>query len=442
MNIRDFNEYRERLQTSGMQPGLDRIRTLCEYLGNPQNKLKYIHVAGTNGKGSVCACISQVLKAAGLKTGRFTSPAVDDEKERYWINGRNVSQAALCRNMEEVKAAADMMVLKGEDEPTLFEVECALAFLIFVEAGCEIVVLECGMGGANDATNVIPAAEVSVFTSISLDHTRYLGKTVEAIAREKSGIIKTGTHVVTIDQEPEVMAVLKARSTVMKTDLTVVRTDQIKNIRVGKKGTSFDYGRMKGIKIPFTGRYQAENASIAVVACDTLRKSRIKIAEEYVRTGLKEAAWPGRFELIATNPALIIDGAHNEDAALRLSETLLEVYGDAVEAGRVIYIFGVLGDKNYPAIAQVMAPHASQIITVAPPDNPRALPAVQLAETVKKYNENVSTATSVEEALEMAYLLSDKDSVILAFGSLSFLGRLRKAADSRSAYLIKKQMKI
>lgn len=442
MNIRDFNEYRAQLSTSGMQPGMERIRMLCEYLGNPQDRLRFIHIAGTNGKGSLCAYISHILMAAGLKTGRFTSPAVDDEKERYWINGRHVSQSSLCRNMEEVKAAADLMILKGEEAPTLFEAECALAFLIFVEAGCEIVVLECGMGGANDATNIISTALACAFTSISLDHTRYLGKTVEAIAREKSGIIKQGVQVVSASQVPEVINVLKARATLKRANLTIVDFGQIKNIRQDRQSCVFDYGRMKNIEIPFAGVHQTENAAIAVTLADTLRKSKIKIPEDVVRRGLKETVWPGRFERIAEAPDLILDGAHNEDAAIRLSQTLTSIYPEAVAQGKVIYIYGVLGDKNYPAISQVMSPHAAQIITVAPPNNPRALPAVQLAETVKKYNENVSTATSVEEALEMAYLLADADSVILAFGSLSFLGRVREVSASRSAYLLRKQMKV
>ena len=228
MNIRDFDNYREHLQKAGINPGLERMQKLLLKLGNPQDRLAFIHVAGTNGKGSVCAYISSILKEAGLKVGRFTSPAVMSEKERYQIDGRNVSIAALCRNMEEVKAAADLIVLKGGEEPTLFEVECAMAFMIFAEAGCDIVVLECGMGGTNDATNVIRTPLVSVFTSISLDHTRYLGKTLEAIAKEKSGIIKQGGHVVSVMQKPEALNILKAKATITKSDFAVADSSSVK----------------------------------------------------------------------------------------------------------------------------------------------------------------------------------------------------------------------
>ncbi len=442
MNLRDFDNYREHLQKSGMEPGLERITTLCDKLGNPQNRMRFIHVAGTNGKGSVCAFLSCILKEAGFKVGRFTSPAVVDEKERYWINGRNVSQAALCRNMEEVKAAADVMALEGDDEPTLFEAETALAFMIFAEAGCEIVVLECGMGGANDATNVINTPLLSIFTSISLDHTKYLGKTIEAITREKSGIIKAGGHVVSMAQRPETAAVIKAKATLMKNDLTTVDLKSVRNVKYNFKGTTFDYGRYRGVKIHLTGSWQVENAATAIAAIETLKKARIRIAEEHVRAGLEAAEWPGRFEVISNKPLVIVDGAHNEDAARRLAQSVELYLRDRIEAGKLIFVFGVLADKNYPAIAEMMCPLASHVITVTPPDNPRALPSVQLAETVQKYNDVVSTASSLLEALEMAYLLSDRDGAILVFGSLSFLGEVRNIIESKGTYLSRKQMKI
>ncbi|MCR5594310.1 MAG: bifunctional folylpolyglutamate synthase/dihydrofolate synthase [Lachnospiraceae bacterium] len=440
MNLNEAQRYIEHLSVSGIKPGLDRMRNLCAKLGDPQNSLNFIHVAGTNGKGSVCAYISEILNESGYKVGRYTSPAVVEDRERYQINGRNVSQAAYCRNLEEVKAASDLMVLEGSEEPTLFEIETALAFMIFMEAGCEIVVLECGMGGAQDATNIIHAPLVSVITRISLDHTRYLGKTVEAIAKEKSGIIKKGTHVVTIAQSQEILNVIKARASLEKADLTIADPANVKNLKQGLKASSFDYGKYKGLKISLIGTWQTENAMIAISAIEALKKEKIKIDENKIKDGLIKAAWPGRFEIIAKNPMVIVDGAHNENAARRLSETVDYFLHNEEEKGKIIYIFGVLGDKNYPAIAEIMGPHAAHIITVTPPDNPRALPAQELADTVSRYNRMVSVAGSLEEALEMAYLLADKDSVILAFGSLSFLGEIRRLVDSKSVYLKKKQI--
>ncbi len=438
--MNEAQRYIEHLSVSGIKPGLDRMRNLCAKLGDPQNSLNFIHVAGTNGKGSVCAYISEILNESGYKVGRYTSPAVVEDRERYQINGRNVSQAAYCRNLEEVKAASDLMVLEGSEEPTLFEIETALAFMIFMEAGCEIVVLECGMGGAQDATNIIHAPLVSVITRISLDHTRYLGKTVEAIAKEKSGIIKKGTHVVTIAQSQEILNVIKARASLEKADLTIADPANVKNLKQGLKASSFDYGKYKGLKISLIGTWQTENAMIAISAIEALKKEKIKIDENKIKDGLIKAAWPGRFEIIAKNPMVIVDGAHNENAARRLSETVDYFLHNEEEKGKIIYIFGVLGDKNYPAIAEIMGPHAAHIITVTPPDNPRALPAQELADTVSRYNRMVSVAGSLEEALEMAYLLADKDSVILAFGSLSFLGEIRRLVDSKSVYLKKKQI--
>jgi len=440
MNLTEAQRYIEHLSVSGIKPGLDRMRNLCAKLGDPQNSLNFIHVAGTNGKGSVCAYISEILNESGYKVGRYTSPAVVEDRERYQINGRNVSQAAYCRNLEEVKAASDLMVLEGGEEPTLFEIETALAFMIFMEAGCEIVVLECGMGGAQDATNIIHAPLVSVITRISLDHTRYLGKTVEAIAKEKSGIIKKGTHVVTIAQSQEILNVIKAKASLEKADLTIADPANVKNLKQGLKASSFDYGKYKGLKISLIGTWQTENAMIAISAIEALKKEKIKIDENKIKDGLIKAAWPGRFEIIAKNPMVIVDGAHNENAARRLSETVDYFLHNEEEKGKIIYIFGVLGDKNYPAIAEIMGPHAAHIITVTPPDNPRALPAQELADTVSRYNRMVSVAGSLEEALEMAYLLADKDSVILAFGSLSFLGEIRRLVDSKSVYLKKKQI--
>lgn len=441
MNIREAQKYTERLAQAGMKPGLERMSVLCDKLGNPQNRLRFIHVAGTNGKGSVCAFISSILNEAGYKVGRYTSPAVIEDRERFQIAGRNVSQSAYCRNLEEVKAAADLMALEGgeDNEPTLFEVETALAFMIFAEAGCDIVVLECGMGGAGDATNVIQSPAVSVITRISLDHTRYLGRTVDAIAREKVGIIKKGTNVVTISQPPEVLSVIKAKASLEKATLTVADPNAIKNAKAGLKTTTFDYGKYKALKISLIGSWQIENAIVAISAVEALRKAKIKVEEKSIRDGLMKAVWPGRFEIIAHNPMVIVDGAHNENAAKRLSKTVEYFFHNEEEAGKLIFIMGVLGDKNYPAIAEYMAPKAAHVITLTP-DNPRALPSQELAETVKKYNDMVSVATSPDEALEMAYLLADKDSVIIAFGSLSFLGAIRSLVDSRGTVLKKKQI--
>lgn len=442
MNIREAKEYIEELEQLGSKPGLSRVVDLCTRLGNPQNDLKFIHVAGTNGKGSVSTYVSYILWKAGIKVGRFTSPAVVEYQERYWISGRNVSQAALCRNLEVVKSKVDEIIAEGGDVSTLFEVETALSFMIFKEAGCEIVVLECGMGGTEDSTNIIKTPLVSVITSVSLDHTAILGKSLDQIARQKTGIIKRGTHVVTYEQDSSVINVIKAKCSLEKVDLTIVGHDEIKNIKWGMKGSSFDYGKRKHLKISMSGVYQTENAAIAVAVIDALKKEKIKIEDSAIYAGLEETSWPGRFQVIGKKPLLIIDGAHNPDAAKRLSESIDYFLHNQEEAGKIIFIFGVLADKNYEEIAKIMSHHAAHIITVTPPNNARALPATELANTLTKYHSMVSAASSIIEALEMAYLLADEESAIVAFGSLSFLGELSVQASSRSIVLRKKGTKI
>ena len=442
MNIREAQNYIDSLGKFGIKPGLERVRLLCERLGNPQNDLKFIHVAGTNGKGSVCSYISNILLAEGIKVGRFTSPAVIEYRERYWINGRNISQAAFCRNLQAVQEVVRGIIEEGNDAPTQFEVETALAFFAFKEAGCEIVVLECGMGGENDSTNIIGAPLVSVITSVSLDHMAVLGRNVEAIAKQKAGIIKKGGHVVCAPQVPEVLSVLKAKAALEKNDIVIVGDGDIKNVRWGLKSSSFDFGKYKGLKISLVGAYQTENAGVAIAAIESLRKEKIKISENAIRTGLLNATWPGRFEIIANKPMVIIDGAHNENAALQLAQSVEYYLHNEEENGKIIYIFGVLADKNYEAIAKIMSPHAAHVITVTPPNNQRALPAQELASCVSKYHSMVSVADSLTEALEMAYLLADKESVILTFGSLSFLGEIRQLVESRGTILKKKETKI
>lgn len=442
MNYREAENYIEYLSSMGSKPGLDRIRLLCDRLGNPQEQLKFIHVAGTNGKGSVCTYISTILMEAGIKTGRFTSPAVVEYRERYWISGRNVSQASMCRNLEIIKATVEQMVADGLESPTLFEVETALAFMIFKEAGCEIVVLECGMGGTEDSTNIIGVPLVSVLTSISLDHVGILGKNLEAIAKNKAGIIKKGGHAVTAAQQPEAMAMIKAKASLERVDLTIADSAVAKNIRLGLKSSSFDYGKLKGLKVCIPGSCQIDNAIVAINAIEALKKEKIKISEDAIRHGLEKSIWPGRFEIISKKPMVIVDGAHNPDAARRLSESIEYYLHNEEESGKIIYIFGMLADKDVEKVTELTAHHATHIITVTPPNNSRAMSGVELAAIASKYHNMVSAAGSLTEALEMAYLLADKDAVIIAFGSLSFLGEIRSLVDSRGPGLRKKDTRI
>lgn len=442
MNIREAQNYLEELSKFGARPGLQRIRELVNRLENPEKDLKFIHVAGTNGKGSVCTYVSNILMEAGFKTGCFTSPAVMEYRERFRISGRNASQAALCRNLETVKNAVDAMISDGLDSPTQFEVETALAFMLFKEAGCEIVVLECGMGGEGDSTNIIGTPLLSVITSISMDHMAVLGKNIEAITRQKCGIIKPKGHVVTIEQSPEAMNVIKAKCSLEKADLTILNKKDITDVKWGLKSSSFGLGKKRKFKINIVGTYQTDNAALAVMCIDALRKEHIKIDDAVICKGLENSVWHGRFEIISRKPLFIIDGAHNEDAAKRLSDSVEYYLHNEEEAGKIIYIFGVLADKDYEKIARIMAPHAAHIITVSTPGNSRALPSEALAAEVSKYHPMVTAAGSVTEALEIAYLLADEDSAIVAFGTLSFLGDISRQVETRSNVLRKKDTRI
>ncbi len=382
----------------GISPGLNSIRALCAALGDPQRGLKYIHIAGTNGKGSVGAFIEAVLIDAGLKVGRYSSPAVFDYLEQFRVNGENMSERTYARYITRIREEADKM----NPLPTPFEIETAAAFLYFREENCDIVLLECGMGGGGDATNIIEESLVSVITPISMDHMNFLGDTLGKIAAEKAGIIKENSVVVSALQKNEAMGVIE----------NVCRD---KNARLI---ISLDDGINRNISL--AGAYQQDNARLAETVCRNLRG--FKITEENIKNGLKNAVWHGRFEKICSNPELIIDGAHNPDAAERLMESIDLCYKNR----RIIYIMGVLGDKNYKKIAEITAPRAEKIYTITP-DSPRALDNAALADAVKEFNPNVE-AVNMRTALRLC--LDKTDAVTIAFGSLSFLGDLsRMAAD-------------
>lgn len=429
MNYKEAAEYMESLQHYGCVPGLESIRQLCAYLDNPQDNLKFVHIAGTNGKGSVLAYVSTVLTSAGYKVGRYISPAVTDYRERFQIDGRMISKQAFCKYLEPVKEAADRMVIDGKPHPTPFEVETAVAFLYFLDKKCNIVVLETGMGGALDATNIIKTALCVVFTPISMDHMAMLGNSLEKIAAQKAGIIKDGVCVVSALQKPQAAKVIEDGAGRMNCELRIAYVNKVTSVKYGLTKQRFSYGRHKNIEITMAGTYQIENAVIAVEVIDALSDKGFKVTDEKLREGLINTKWHGRFDIIANKPLFIADGAHNEDAALRLAETIRFYFTNK----RIIYIMGVLGDKEYDKIITATCELAEQIITVTPPDNPRALSAYELAGAAKEYHNSVTVADSVQEAVEIAYLFAgkDKNAVIIAFGSLSYMDRLFDVVEHR-----------
>lgn len=429
MNYKEAAEYMESLQHYGCVPGLESIRQLCAYLDNPQDKLKFVHIAGTNGKGSVLAYVSTVLTSAGYRVGRYISPAVTDYRERFQIDGRMISKQAFCKYLEPVKEAADRMVIDGKPHPTPFEVETAVAFLYFLDKKCDIVVLETGMGGALDATNIIKTVLCVAITSISMDHMAVLGNSLEKIAVQKAGIIKEGTCVVSALQKPQAAKVIEDGAARMKCELRIADVNKASSVKYGLNRQRFSYGKYKNLEITMAGAYQIENAVIAVEVIDALSDKGFKVTEEKLREGFINTKWHGRFEIIGHKPLFIADGAHNEDAALRLAETIRFHFTNR----RIIYIMGVLGDKEYDKIIAATYKYAEQIITFTPPDNPRALSAYELAGAAKEYHNSVTVADSVQEAVEIAYLFAgkDRDAVIIAFGSLSYMDRLFDVVEHR-----------
>ncbi len=427
MTERETMDFIEKASKYGIVPGLDSIRELCERLGNPQQDLKFVHIAGTNGKGSVSTYIAGALKAGGYRVGRYISPVIFEYRERIQVNDRMISKKFLCEGMERIAEVCEEMVKEGHPHPTPFEIETALGFLYFKEKKCDIVVLECGMGGALDATNIVENTLVAVFASISMDHMKFLGDTLEKIAQQKAGIIKRGCRVVSAAQESAVEAVIRKRAEECGCACSFVDKNKIKNTRYGLQKQSFDYGAYKKVEISLIGQYQMENAALALEVLDALAGVGYRIEDEKRRKGFAEVAWPGRFTILDKKPWFVVDGAHNEDAAKRLAESIEFYFTNK----RIIYIMGVLKDKEYEKIIALTHHLADHIITITPPENPRALSAYELAQEISKVHPKVTAVDSVEEAMEMSRLLAGKDDVIIAFGSLSFLGRIMNKKASK-----------
>ncbi len=412
----------------GLRPGLDCIREMLRRLGNPQDDLKFIHIAGTNGKGSTLAYISTVLKEAGYRTGRYSSPAIYSYREQIQVNEEAISREELARLTEEIRKAGREMLAEGLAHPTSFEVETILAFLYFREKKCDLVVLETGMGGQMDATNVVNTTLVSVLTPISMDHMGFLGNTLGEIAAAKAGIIKPGCHVASACQKPEAAAVIEETCRQKGCRLRETDPGEIRDAVYGWERQSFSYRQYRNLEIPLAGACQIENAALAVEALEALKDLGYEIPERALQKGLAGTVWKGRFAVIAQNPLFILDGAHNRDAADRLRESI-ELY---FPGRRLIYIMGVLADKEYDYIAGRLAPLAAQIFTVETPDNLRALPARALAEAVAPYNPHVQAAESLAEAGKLAREAAGPEDVIIAFGSLSYLGELNRLVNSEA----------
>ncbi len=433
MTYKETMEYVEGLKKYGVVPGLASIRDLCEKLGDPQRSLRFVHIAGTNGKGSVLAFLSEILKAAGYRTGRFSSPALFEYREAIQVNGRSVSPKALSRHMTRIRKACEELMGEGKPHPTAFEVETALAFCYFREKGCQLVVLETGLGGLLDATNIVESTLVCVFTSISLDHMGVLGNSLQEIAENKAGILKPGAVAVALKGDQETAGVLAKKAQEMSVPLVWVEPSRISGIRRGLEKQTFSYGRYKNISIALSGLWQVENGALAVETACQLSKMGVSIPDEAIYKGLIETRWPGRFQVLSKRPYIIADGAHNRDGAKRLAQSISFYFTNR----RILYIIGMLRDKEQDEVLKETCALAEQVLTV-PTKGDRGLSAYELACMAGNWHGQVTAADSIEEALELALLLADKDTVIVAFGSLSYLGDLIRLVErQKSANRIK-----
>lgn len=426
MNYEEAREFISKVSARGIEPGLAAITNLLAELGNPQDQLKFIHVAGTNGKGSVLAYVSSVLQESGYRVGRYISPTLFSYRERIQINGAYIEREAFARLVTRVAGAMDRMERLGLGAPTVFEAETAVSFLYFLEQGCDIVLLEVGMGGRLDATNVIRTPVLTVLASISMDHMAFLGNTLGEIAYQKAGIFKPGVPAVSAHQQPEAEAVIRAAAQETGCTCEFVDPGQLSGVTYGLEEQQFTYGAFREVTIRLAGVHQVENAALALLCVSKLRSLGYAIPDRAVYNGLRMTQWRGRFTVVHRDPVVVLDGAHNPDAAQRLRDAVETYFADR----RKYFIFGVFSDKEYDKIIRITAGLAEHIITVQTPDNPRALPAEELAEAVRSVNPSVEAAASVGDAVEKGFALAGKEDVILVFGSLSFLGEALRAVEA------------
>ena len=435
--------------------GLESICNLMSELGNIQDELPVIHIAGTNGKGSTGAYLQAIFEAAGLTTARYCSPAVFDALEVFQYCGKNISESEYAHVMSQVKTACDILVSKGKAMPTVFEIETAAAFVWFYQKKPDIVLLEVGMGGETDATNIVKNPLASVITTISRDHMGFLGESVEEIAAVKAGIIKEKCPVFSAPQQSGVEQILFEHANRKQAELRMVDENVCELLKEKVGQLSFSY-KGKNYVTGMAGLYQMKNAALAIEVAEYLlpklmekKESKVSVKrivqeriskeeisreeihkeeigrEEIIKKGIEAARWAGRFEMIQKEPLVIMDGAHNEDAAKQLAQTVHNCFPKQ----KLTYIIGVLADKEHEKMLELMLPYADQVYTVTP-GNPRALDGKQLAEEVRNFHQKVEACDSVTEALKKALQQAkEKKEPVLAFGSLSYLGELKRTIE-------------
>ena len=420
MNVTEAIEYIHSVCWKGSIPGLSRTQKLLALMGNPHEKLKYVHIAGTNGKGSTAAMTANILQKAGYRTGLYTSPYIYRFNERMQVDGEPISDELLAEITQWIQPLAQSM----EESPTEFELVSCIAFEYFYRTGCDVVVLEVGMGGALDSTNVIPCPEVAVITNIGLDHVNELGNTVEEIALTKAGIFKENGNAVIYRGKPSVEAVFEKVCAEKNIRLVKADFDSLKLLSHGLEGQVFDCGKRKGIHLPLLGDHQLHNAAVVLSVADTLINKGWHISEENILEGIATVSWPGRFDIMGKDPLFIIDGGHNAQCI----EALVKNIQDYLAGKKIIVVTGVLADKDYAQMYRPVMPLVSEFVCITPP-NPRKLEAALLAEHLREKGAVATPCDSIVKGVCTAMEKAGKDGVVLCFGSLYTIGDIRNALE-------------
>ena len=418
MNVQEAIEYIHSFFWKGSIPGLSRTQELLRLMGNPEKKLKFVHIAGTNGKGSTAAMTASILRKAGYKTGLYTSPYIYRFNERIQVNGEQIPDEDVATVTEYVKQFAEAMT----EKPTEFELVTAIGFEYFARQKCDIVVLEVGMGGALDSTNVIETPEVAVITNIGLDHTDYLGDTVEKIAETKAGIFKQGGAAVVYRGSRGVEEVYERVCAQRGMTLRKADFDSLVLRSHGLEGQVFDCGDRKELFLPLLGDHQLHNASVVLSIADTLIEKGWNITEQNIRDGIRDVSWPGRFDIVGKNPLFIIDGGHNPQCI----DALVKNCRDYLTDRTIIALTGVLADKDYGEMYRPMLPYIREFVCITPP-NPRKLDASELAEHLRRVGATATPCESIEDGVRMAIEKAGNDGVVLCFGSLYTIGDIKNA---------------
>lgn len=425
MNYKEAIDFIHSTYKFGSKLGLNNITKLTELLGNPQNSYKIIHVAGTNGKGSTSNMLHDVLMEAGYKTGLFISPYLEEFTERIQINKKHINKESLAKITTLVKEKIDIMISEGYNHPTEFEVVTAIGFKYFEEQKIDFLILEVGLGGRFDATNVVRNTLVSIITSIGFDHMQYLGNTLEEIAFEKSGIIKDNSNVVIYPQEKNIINVIKKVALERNANIYEVNSDDIKKTKGDLTGQWFEYFKTSTFKIPelkinLLGEHQLYNALTALNALEVIKNNGYDITSENIQKGFASCRFPGRFEILSNHPVIILDGGHNYNGIEYFSKAIKEYFNDK----KIILFYGMLKDKNPNDIFPLLLPLSKKMYTLTP-NNPRAMSAFELADLIKIHSDiNVSPVQNYKDILNIINDI-DKDEIIAFVGSLYMIGEVR-----------------